>query len=346
MFTTPAIRAAPATLPEARLDYLVEPRGAPVVRHNPHLARVIVAERPRGLARLRYDLALARRLRARQLRCGHRLPRRAAQRVAGAGERRAAAHRLRHSRAALDVHDAGGVASRIWSRRGTRSRTSGTCSAPLGDRPRRPRPRPRGDGGRRRRGGRGRCGGWRPPASPREHALIVVHVSAGNPFRRWPPESFAAVAAALARGRAGAADHHHARGRRKRDAADAWRPTRRDWPATRRRRSCAAASSTLAELQVIVARAATLHRRRQRSAARRGDDRDADRRALRATLPARSMPWRDAARAARWRSSRARCPAGRAISGTCVPGDFRCLTARDGPTRSIAAATALLEARR
>jgi ADP-heptose:LPS heptosyltransferase len=31
-----------------------------------------------------------------------------------------------------------------------------------------------------------------------EHRLIVMHVSAGNPFRRWPPPSFAAVAAALA----------------------------------------------------------------------------------------------------------------------------------------------------
>src|SRR6185503_13421922 len=29
--------------------------------------------------------------------------------------------------------------------------------------------------------------------------VVAIHVSAGNPFRRWPPESFAAAAAALTR---------------------------------------------------------------------------------------------------------------------------------------------------
>src|SRR5690606_14634647 len=33
------------------------------VQHNPHLHHVMVVERPRGLARIGYDLALARRLR-------------------------------------------------------------------------------------------------------------------------------------------------------------------------------------------------------------------------------------------------------------------------------------------
>src|SRR5207248_3222130 len=31
------------------------------------------------------------------------------------------------------------------------------------------------------------------------HRLIVIHVSAGNPFRRWPQRSFAEVVAALVR---------------------------------------------------------------------------------------------------------------------------------------------------
>src|SRR5205085_6580884 len=31
------------------------------------------------------------------------------------------------------------------------------------------------------------------------HPLVVVHVSAGNPFRRWPRESFEALVIALAR---------------------------------------------------------------------------------------------------------------------------------------------------
>jgi ADP-heptose:LPS heptosyltransferase len=33
---------------------------------------------------------------------------------------------------------------------------------------------------------------------PAEAALVVLHVSAGNPFRRWPEPAFAAVAAAMA----------------------------------------------------------------------------------------------------------------------------------------------------
>src|SRR5690606_32918631 len=31
------------------------------------------------------------------------------------------------------------------------------------------------------------------------HPLVVIHVSASNPFRRWPPESFVDLACALAR---------------------------------------------------------------------------------------------------------------------------------------------------
>jgi hypothetical protein len=63
VFTTPAIRALRRHFPQARLDYLVEAGAAPIVRHNPHLDTVIEVDRPRGLARLFYDLSLARRLR-------------------------------------------------------------------------------------------------------------------------------------------------------------------------------------------------------------------------------------------------------------------------------------------
>ncbi|RPJ73913.1 MAG: hypothetical protein EHM24_07045 [Acidobacteria bacterium] len=34
---------------------------------------------------------------------------------------------------------------------------------------------------------------------PARHTIVVLHVSAGNPFRRWPPEAFAALVASLAR---------------------------------------------------------------------------------------------------------------------------------------------------
>ena len=42
----------------------MEAPAEPVVRHHPDLNAIIVLERPRGLARLRYDLQLAARLRA------------------------------------------------------------------------------------------------------------------------------------------------------------------------------------------------------------------------------------------------------------------------------------------
>jgi hypothetical protein len=63
VFTTPVIAALKHRFPGASLTYLVEPAAEPVVRHNPHLDRVLVVERPRGVRRLWYDWALARRLR-------------------------------------------------------------------------------------------------------------------------------------------------------------------------------------------------------------------------------------------------------------------------------------------
>ncbi|MFN7985037.1 MAG: hypothetical protein U0Q11_24610 [Vicinamibacterales bacterium] len=40
-------------------------------------------------------------------------------------------------------------------------------------------------------------------------ALVIMHVSAGNPFRRWPLESFADVAATLAQASPKCVRHHH-----------------------------------------------------------------------------------------------------------------------------------------
>src|SRR6185295_11862748 len=64
VFTTPAIHALRQKFPDAHLAYVVEPAAAPVVLGNPHLNDVIVAPRGRGWRGLRDDLALARRLRA------------------------------------------------------------------------------------------------------------------------------------------------------------------------------------------------------------------------------------------------------------------------------------------
>ena len=64
VFTTPAVTALRRRHPHARITYLVEAPAEPVVRHHPAIDEIILVERPRGIARLRYDLHLARRLRA------------------------------------------------------------------------------------------------------------------------------------------------------------------------------------------------------------------------------------------------------------------------------------------
>ncbi|OLD56133.1 MAG: hypothetical protein AUI64_02565 [Acidobacteria bacterium 13_1_40CM_2_64_6] len=64
VFTTPVVRALRQKFPDAHLTYVVEPAAAAVVLDNPHLNDVIVAPRARGWRGLRDDLALARRLRA------------------------------------------------------------------------------------------------------------------------------------------------------------------------------------------------------------------------------------------------------------------------------------------
>lgn len=63
MFTTPAIRALRRHYPDARIAYIVEEEAEAVVRHNPHLDAVIVARSPHAPGRVLADIALIRRLR-------------------------------------------------------------------------------------------------------------------------------------------------------------------------------------------------------------------------------------------------------------------------------------------
>jgi len=64
VFTTPAIHALRRRFPGAHLTYVVEPAAAPVVLDNPHLDEVIVAPRAKGWRGVRGDVMLGRRLRA------------------------------------------------------------------------------------------------------------------------------------------------------------------------------------------------------------------------------------------------------------------------------------------
>ena len=200
MFTTPLIGALRRAYPRARLTYLVEAAAAPIVRGNPHLDDVIVAPKRRGLGRIADDLRLARRLRRERFDLAidlHGGPRSAWLTWAtGARERvgydisgrhwmytrrvaRARELRPRHSvRNQWDLLEAipgwpGGAPE------AERDRIDIALDA----------------GADARMAARLRTAGVADDAE-----LVVMHVSAGNPFRRWPEAFFVDTAAALASG--------------------------------------------------------------------------------------------------------------------------------------------------
>jgi predicted lipopolysaccharide heptosyltransferase III len=191
VFTTPAIRAVRRHFPDAWISYLVEPEAAPVVQSNTHLNEVIVAARRRGgWRRVRDDLSLALRLRGRRfdlvidLHGGPRsswfawttgAPQRIGYDVPGRSwmyttrVHRPRSLRPRHSvQNQWDLLEPLGIAPP--DRRGDPTEmpedveAAGVVAARLAG------------------------AGIRAP-----HALIIVHVSAGNPFRRWPSAAFVAL---------------------------------------------------------------------------------------------------------------------------------------------------------
>ena len=195
VFTTPVIRALRRQYADAHLAYLVEPSAAPVIRGNPHLNEVIVAQRRRGAGRLVDDLALARRLRRERFDVAidlHGGPRAAwLTRASGAPMRIGYdlpwrswiyTHRVRRSPDLFPRHSV----LNQWD-----------LLAPLGIRD---------------------CTPARNPVEMTEdalaarhvrerleaagindgHRIVVVHVSAGNEFRRWPEEAFCSTIVGLA----------------------------------------------------------------------------------------------------------------------------------------------------
>lgn len=195
VFTTPAVRAIRQRHPAARMTYLVEEEAAPVVRGNPHLDEVIVIGRPTGVARLGEDLAFGRRLRADRydlvidFHCGPRsswltwatgAPTRVGFEVLGRSwvytiqVPRPRILRPRHS--VLNEWD---------------------LLAPLGIGP----PNPRTDPTEMAEDPVAAAVVDRRLAEAgvtRQHQIVVVHVSAGNPFRRWPAASFVDLVCQLA----------------------------------------------------------------------------------------------------------------------------------------------------
>ena len=196
VLTTPLIHALRRSYPDAQLTYVVEAAAAPIVRANRNLTDVVVVPRTRGVARVRDDLALAYRLRTRRF------------------------------DVAIDLHGGPRAAWLVWAsgaavRIGYRITGRSWMYTHVVARPRDEAPRPTV------------VNQWdllaplgvdppNPVLDPLEmeadasaaasvdrrlevagisagHPVVVVHVSAGNPFRRWPRESFEALVVALAR---------------------------------------------------------------------------------------------------------------------------------------------------
>jgi ADP-heptose:LPS heptosyltransferase len=198
VFTTPAVRAIRRAYPDASITYLVEEHAAPVVQGNPHLDEVLVIPRRRGWRRIVQDLTLAQQLRHRHfdivvdfhggprsswltwasganIRLGYEVAGRSWMYTTAVARPRAL--RPRHSvenqwdllphltpRLAsppdpdLDSVEMAEVPA-VSARVAQRLQAAGVAP---GDR------------------------------------LIVIHVSAGNPFRRWPQASFVDLAVRLA----------------------------------------------------------------------------------------------------------------------------------------------------
>ena len=321
VLTTPLIRALRRKLPNAQLTYLVEPAAVPVVRGNRNLTDIVVAPKSRGFARLRDDFVLGRQLRRRQFDL------------------------------AIDLHGGPRAAWFTWmsgaaTRIGYQIAGRSWMYTHVVPRPRDETPRP------------SVVNQWdllaplgiAPPDAARDplemaedpdataaverrlrdagvtaaHPVVVIHVSAGNPFRRWPRESFEALVVRLARSdpsrriilTSGPSDAPAAKA-----IADGARialgPLSGALPDV--------GEFDLAELRTLIARAAVYIGGDSGPLHIAGTTATPIVALFGPTLPARSMPWRDP----RWFAEAVdagplECRPCR--QRECAPGDFRCLT--------------------
>ena len=195
VFTTPAIRAIRRHYPDARIAYIVEEQAAPVVRNNPHLDEVIVVCNPHAPGRLRADLALIRRLRRERYDLAIDFH---------GGPRSSLLTWLSGARTRIGYEVAGRswmYTTRVPRPRALRPRHSVVSQwdvlVPLGIAP----PDPEVDATEMPL--------YLPAAAAIEcrlaaagigedNPIVVLHVSAGNPFRRWPRDSFVELVCRLA----------------------------------------------------------------------------------------------------------------------------------------------------
>ena len=332
VFTTPLLHGLRRRYPHADITYVVEPSAAPVVADNPHLTDVVTVPKSTGMARIHGDLATALNLRRRAfdvaidlhggprsawlvwasrapMRIGYRIPGRtwmythAVDRPADAAPR----HSVRNQWDLLGPLDVGPCDPERDPVEMVESRDANARVSQLL-----------------------RHAGIEPTAP-----LVVVHVSAGNPFRRWPPEAFIVTIERLVR----------------------QDPSRRVIVTSGPSDTAAASTISdevrrrLGELAVAVPAipefdVSELHSVIRRAALFIGGDSgplhiaattDAPIVAiLGPTLPERSMPWRSSADFAEGVDVGA-LPCRPCRQRVCEPGDFRCLT-RIGPERVVDAA--------
>jgi lipopolysaccharide heptosyltransferase II len=342
VFTTPVIRALRRRFPAARLTYVVESGAAPVVAGNPHLTRVLAIPHARGWRRLVDDVRTARAIRtsafdvAIDLHGGARSAwftwaSRAPMRVGYdvPGRQWMYTHRVHRPRELRPRHavenqwDLLGAIDPVF-RSGpsmaddrvempaaaSASRTVSTYLETLGV----------------------------PPSA----RMVVVHVSAGNPFRRWPEQSFAELAAGLVR----AADDRWVLltgGPSDRDAVGRVVRLVGGLAGTAAGRVLNAERISLAELRAVMDRASLFV----------GGDSGPLHVAATSDIPIvglfgptlreRSVPWRPP-HLPTVSLDAGPLPCRPCHQRYCVPGDFRCLT-RVSSTSVLDAAARLLEAR-
>ena len=336
VFTTPLIRALERRFPQARITYLVEREAEPVVRGNPHLDEVIVVPRTRGVRRVVDDVRLALALRRRRFDVVidlHSGPR-SGWLTFATGARQ---------RIGYEVQGRTWIYTRAVGRpRELRPRHSvvnqwdllGAVEGWPGE-----PPDPLRDGvemasdpaAERRVADRLAAAGVRP-----DHDLIVVHVSAGNPFRRWPEPAFTELVTALAAAHPGRRLILSSGPSDRAAAARIASAARRALGPERASRVLDFGDFDLAELRVLVTTSrlfvggdtGPLHVAATTRTPIVG--------IYGPTLSARSAPWRDPSIPTE-SIEIAGLPCRPCEQRTCEPGDFRCLTTI-APAAVIAAA--------
>jgi lipopolysaccharide heptosyltransferase II len=322
VFTTPVIAALRRRYPDAHITYLVEAHAAAVVRGNPHIDDLIVIDKSSGWRRVRDDLSLARQLRARRFDMAidlHGGPRAAwFTRASGAPIRigyAIAGRRWMYTRTVPRAAD-------LTPRHSVQNQWDLLSALDLGppDPARNPVEMP-DDAGAVARVEQA----LREAGVPRDHTVAVIHVSAGNPFRRWPEQHFVELAVRLVRD---APTHHVVFFSGPSDAGAGARIT-----AQARQQAGARAhaihdiggSFDIAEIRALASLAAVYIG---------GDSGPMHVAATTAvpivamlgpTLAERSRPWRDD-RIASVMIDGGPLPCRPCHQRVCVPGDFRCLT--------------------